>query len=507
MQEQKLYTIEDYRALQDTPAEPFKADLRMMCRAAFGPDWTDQHPGQAAIDRLRGYGFLPEVFIGMYEVMGGEERFRQLGFLPVEQLKPKPFTFNKQPGECLTYRCHEKDDVEYAFSPMIVSREYSPERHCEPFHGVFYTIGVSYNELDGKYSEKIWSQYHDFGGWWRKKNTLAAVLLYQIGEALAGWMPNQAWLKIPVKKEGKLSWYQTLAKRLDCITLQSIEPLGLEFVCDPDRGVLVLYDSQSHFKVMAYSREPAQLARLEEKYPLAWQRQEGKRVLDPAKFIHSPTPAAFAEKLEAMSRALLGKRSMALPMEEISKAEARLGFQLPEALRQFYLRFGKGGKLFTSESMNDILTFQQMDPEDDDFGEDFAEALEQGSLLLAIENQGVWTMYLDLKTGEPWLDWGEGRQDCWGLDLEGALLYLLAMNATGFLPWGGECDMEDTPENRELLGHYFHFILDGPMAVFADPDKGLVGFRSGETQICIMARSQKALNDLERDINIMVSMF
>ena len=65
MQEQKLYTIEDYRALQDTPAEPFKADLRMMCRAAFGPDWTDQHPGQAAIDRLRGYGFLPEEFIGI----------------------------------------------------------------------------------------------------------------------------------------------------------------------------------------------------------------------------------------------------------------------------------------------------------------------------------------------------------------------------------------------------------------------------------------------------------
>ena len=88
MQEQKLYTIEDYRALQDTPAEPFKADLRMMCRAAFGPDWTDQHPGQAAIDRLRGYGFLPEVFIGMSHLPLSRERRCGVRVLPYDS-KPR----------------------------------------------------------------------------------------------------------------------------------------------------------------------------------------------------------------------------------------------------------------------------------------------------------------------------------------------------------------------------------------------------------------------------------
>lgn len=486
MQEQKLYTIEDYRALLDTPVEPFKADLRRMCQAAFGSDWADKHPGQAAIDRLRGYGFLPEVFIGMYEVIGGEERFHQLGLLPEDKTAVS--------GKRLVYWRGKKESflfwLQYEESIPANAAKFPPR------------AGILIGRKLVHFDDMEWTDWSN-----AFQEPLAVLLLRQLGEALSTVMSNCIWVTEPVKKEGKLSRYETVAKRFGCSVLESAASKNLGFACDPERRLLLRYSDYGRKKVLLYSQDPASLEALEERWSVEWQLREGKKVLDPAKFIHSPAPATFAEKLEAMSRVLLGKRSMALPPEEIRKAEARLGVQFPEALRQFYLRFGKGGKLFTSESLNDILTFQQMDPEDDAFGEDFAEALEQGSLLLAVENQGVWTMYLDLKTGEPWLDWGEGRQDCWGLDLEGALLYLLAMNASGFLPWGGECGMEYTPENRELLGHYFHFILDGPMAVFADPDKGLVGCRWGEAQVCIMARSQKALDDLERDANIMVSMF
>ena len=52
--EQKLYTIEDYRALLDTPVEPFKEDLRKLCRVAFGSEWMDKHPGQSSGMKSRG---------------------------------------------------------------------------------------------------------------------------------------------------------------------------------------------------------------------------------------------------------------------------------------------------------------------------------------------------------------------------------------------------------------------------------------------------------------------
>lgn len=62
-----------------------------------------------------------------------------------------------------------------------------------------------------------------------------------------------------------------------------------------------------------------------------------------------------------MSQALLGKRSLALSREEIERAETRLGIKFPAALREFYLRFGKGGRLMTRESMHNIFVPKDLD--------------------------------------------------------------------------------------------------------------------------------------------------
>ncbi len=480
--EQKTYSINDYRTLQDTPAEPFKAGLRAMCRAAFGMDWTDRHPGGEAMDKLRTYRFLPEIFFALYEITGGEERLHQQGFLPIEKLEQSQLA-----GQDALLYCRYKKE-EYAFC-----RDFS-ERN-PPHHGLHIHILSPYSMC------WEWTLWCSWGGQ-SQFQTLAAALLRQAGEALSREMPNCVWVKLPVKKEGKLSRYESLAKRLGVQALESVYPIGWEFLCDPDRGLLVRYCGDERKKVLVYSRDPAELEKLE--WPVEWQRRNGKKCLDPEKFIQSPAPVTFAEKLEAMSKALLGKRSMALPAGEVEKAEARLGVKFPDALREFYLRFGKGGRLLTSDSLEDILTPKQMNPDNDDFGEEFQEAREQNSLLLAVENQGVWRLYLDCETGEPWMDWGEGRQDCWGLDLEGVLLYLLALNSVGFLPRGGECGMEDTPENRELLGHYFHFLTEGKMAVFIDPEKGLAGCRNNENEIYIKSHNRKVLDQLEENADIFV---
>lgn len=484
--EQKLYTIEDYRALLDTPVEPFKEDLRKLCRAAFGLDWSDKHPGQEAIDRLRTYDFLPEIFIAMYEVIGGEERMYHLGLLPAEQ--------TELTRKMVVYWRHKKEsfsfEQEFGENIPAAAAKFPPQ------------VGVLVGKKSPYFNDIEWTHWSNIYG-----ESLALLLLRQVGEALSAVMPNCVWVQGSVKKEGRLSRYETLARRFGCVVLESVVPCNWEFACDPERRLLLRYFDYNRKKVLIFSQTPAPLEEIGKSWPVEWQRRDGKKILDSTKFIQSTPPATFAEKLEVMSRALLGKRSMALAPEEIDKAEARLGIKFPEALRQFYLRFGKGGKLFTSDSLHDILTFNQMTPEGDDFGEAFQEARDKGSLLLAVENQGVWRIYLNCSTNELWMDWGQGPQDCWGLDMEGTLLYLLSMNALGFLARGGDCDMEDTPENRELLGHYFHFLTEGKMAVFADPDKGLVGCRYNSEQIYIKAHSEKALNQLEEYADIFVGEF
>lgn len=474
------------------PEEQFKDDLRAMCRTAFGLDWMDRHPGQEAIYKLRAYGFLPEIFIAMYEVIGDEERLHQLGILPIDKLELEQQEYGRQIADHLIF-CQDKE-MDYAL--------FKEQPYEKNFFNGLYCCAFRDSHLD----QKSWRKWCYWGAQ-SQFQTLASALLRLIGEILSREMPNCVGVQVSVKKEGKLSRYETLAERLGCVALKSVFPIGWEYLCNPERRLLVKYSDEGRYKVLAYSQTPAELEKLAQFWSIEWKCRKGKKILDPAAFIQSTAPVTLVEKLEEMSQVLLGKRPLALPLDEIEKAEARLGIRFPDALREFYLRFGKGGRLM-SDSMHTVLMPKDLDPKNSNFGEDIAEALKKGSLLLAIENQGVWTMYLDIQTGEPWLDWGEGRQDCWGLNLEETLLNLLAMNALEFLPQAAECEMENTPENRELLGKFFHFLVEGNMAVFVNPERGVVCFREDDADnIYIAAHKESEMNKLEADIDLQLSWF
>ena len=275
--EQKTYTVEDSRALLDTPVEPFKEDLRRMCRAVFGPGWMDRHPGQEAMDRLRAYGFLPKIFLAMYEVLGGEERLHRLGLLPAERVE-----LDQQPGRGQTAQFlvfYHRDKVEYSFSRYQIITGHP---HLDkPFCGVYR---FRYDNLFYTKKWKVWEKWCSWGGQ-SQFQTLSTALLRLVGETLIRALPNCAWVRVPAKKEGELSQYESLARRLGCLALESVYPIGWEYLCDPERGLLVRYFDEDRKKVLIYSRDPAHLEALGERWPLVWQRREGKKVLDPAKFI------------------------------------------------------------------------------------------------------------------------------------------------------------------------------------------------------------------------------
>ena len=471
------------------PKEQFKNDLRAMCQAVFGPDWVDRHPGEDAIRRLGSYDFLPGEFAAMYEIIGGEERLHRHGVLPVDGLELDQIKCGSGVENYLIF-CRDRE-MEFAFSGDC-------QYGNTAFKGLYC---CDRHDAD----RRAWREWC-FWGAQSQFQTLAAALLRLIGEVLSRETANCVWVQVPVRKEGKMTRYETLAKRLDCVALQSVYCIGFEYLCDPERGLLVRYSDDGCKKVLVYGQSIAALEGLGGQWEIKWQRREGKRILDPATFIQSVSPVTFSEKLEELSQILLGKRSLALTVEQIEKAEARLGIRFPSALRAFYLRFGKGGKLMTAESMHTIMVPGDLEPKSSGSGEAGLEALRQeNSLVLACENQCLWTMYLDLYTGEPWMDWGNGRQDCWGLDLEEVLLYLLAMNAVGFLPQAAECTIEDTPENRELLGRFFHFVVEGKMAVFVNPERGVICVRDREDHVYICARRESEMTRLETDIDLQLS--
>lgn len=181
----------------DNPEEQFKNDLRTMCRTVFGLDWMDRHPGQETINKLHAYDFLPEIFIAMYEVIGDEERLHQLGILPIDKLQLDQQKCGRQIVDYLIFG--QDKEREYAlFKEQLYERNF--------FNGLYCCA------LRNSYSDhKSWSKWCYWGAQ-SQFQTLATALLRLIGEILSQKMPNCVGVQVPVKKEGKLSRYETRAK-------------------------------------------------------------------------------------------------------------------------------------------------------------------------------------------------------------------------------------------------------------------------------------------------------
>lgn len=220
---------------------------------------------------------------------------------------------------------------------------------------------------------------------------------------------------------------------------------------------------------------------------------------------------SFAEKLDLLASILPNGQNMSLPDNEIKKAEQRLSTTFPEALYTFYLRFGKGGNLF-SKSLNTIFTPKELinyTVEDEDADENEGLTEEEfialgGDLVLAEENQTVWYCRLDRNTGLPYLDMGDGEREDLNMSLEDTLLFLLVMNAAeeGFGVFAG-CAwyLEDTPKNKAFLEEYFLFLSEGSHAVFVSPERKMVGCRYSEEEVWLMAEDE-TLEQFEQDADV-----
>ena len=224
-------------------------------------------------------------------------------------------------------------------------------------------------------------------------------------------------------------------------------------------------------------------------------------------------PETFSEKLDLLADLFAKGEDLRLPETEITQAEERLNTRFPEALKSFYLRFGKGGTLF-SKCQNTIFTPKELlnytvEEEDEDENADLSpeELLAKGGdLVLVRENQGVWQCRLDQRTGVPYLDMGDGEREVLNMNLEEALLWFLAINITTNEAYaGGLCENVDLECAQEKLGRDFVPLVEGENRVFVLPERNIIGVRCDADGIWIGALDDEALEALEEDTGIEVS--
>ena len=126
----------------------------------------------------------------------------------------------------------------------------------------------------------------------------------------------------------------------------------------------------------------------------------------------------FKEKLELISKIYFEQDSKnILNKDKIFSIEKKLNISIPEQLQEFYIMFGN--KTDFLEYLYSIISPEKLEVKND-------------ILTLAVENQGVCSYGLNVKNQKIVYFTDDYKEEI-NLDIEDFILYLLAMQGTGFL--------------------------------------------------------------------------
>lgn len=186
----------------------------------------------------------------------------------------------------------------------------------------------------------------------------------------------------------------------------------------------------------------------------------------------------FKEKLELINKLYFEEDNKnILNKDKIFSIEKKLNISIPEPLQVFYIMFGN--KTDFLQCMYSIISLEKLEVKND-------------ILTLAVENQEVCSYGLNVKNQKIVYFTDDYKEEI-NLDIEDFILYLLAMQGTGFL----ECVVQTDTSCLDILNKNFIKMseIDGNYCVYCYTDKA-IGFVSGN-DIFLSAQDDEIVNDIE----------
>lgn len=219
--------------------------------------------------------------------------------------------------------------------------------------------------------------------------------------------------------------------------------------------------------------------------------------------LKSLTPPAFKEKLlniASLHDEINETVTTGLPETEIEAAEQRLGFKLPQPLRELYLTVGGNTEAMTAFhpiNLPDELTMMTTAEEDE-------ELPPAGDLVIAYENQHVFAVRVKADSGEVYIDFMEEDEPhkTMGHDLEAFLVWLLGQQCLNSEMSAGEIIIEADQVAAKLkeLSRYFQPYVKGNEHV---PDV----YFNPQDRILFMGQINKDTGDFHGEIVAAESMY
>lgn len=192
----------------------------------------------------------------------------------------------------------------------------------------------------------------------------------------------------------------------------------------------------------------------------------------------------FKEKLELINWIYFEKDIDEKQFSEdiIATIEKNLNITIPEPLKIFYLLFGEKEKFLNC--MYKIIPLEQL-------------KIENKIVTIAVENQGVCSYGWNIKSNKI-VYFTKGYIEEIKLDIEDFILYLLAIQGTGFF---NSVVQMDISELDKLDKNFLKMSkISNQYCVYCYSDK-IIGFISGN-DIFISAKNDDILNEVEKKYNL-----
>ena len=192
----------------------------------------------------------------------------------------------------------------------------------------------------------------------------------------------------------------------------------------------------------------------------------------------------FLKRLELIHKIYFNEEDYVKTISDdrIFAIEKKLNISIPEPLKIFYLLFGEKEKFLNC--MYKIIPLEQL-------------KIENKIVTIAVENQGVCSYGWDIKSNKI-VYFMKGYIEEIKLDIEDFILYLLAIQGTGFFSCVAQMDISEA----DLLDRYFFKIskVSGQYSVYCYHDK-IIGFIS-KTDVFLSAKSDDIMNEVEKQYNL-----
>lgn len=402
---------------------------------------------------------FPKEFRCFYQIIG-KRNFKKYGYVKLLDIEEFQIGHDEKQGNYLIFAKSRKEDYALFFKSNIVLKE----------KGDFSWHPVYHNEDNQQSLTKFLLIHLSLSITQVFQNAVSVKLKYSQAKVI------ETMIAADGKKEVIRDYPEYICESFGLTKSIADECVEESALYDTERKLFAYFDYYSGNKLMIFCDDHDELFNAVGNYPFIWRKQNGKKILNPSKFVKGEPPKSFEEKLDMI-------RSIIPWARKVKYKE--INHELPYYLNYFFSCFSKTEN-FWNTNMEIVL------PEKLDMGKEYID--------FAYENQGVFSCAFKKETDEAYISYDQKKYIRIEENLDELLVTIACIQAIMGNLMEVTCEIS-LSELEDMKPFFFEICHTNNWRCFANPTRKILIF-SDKDNVYIGGRTQWYMETLAEDSGV-----